>query len=1221
MKKTVVGFASVMLSVLSFGAWYDGPVLKAKVDLGAYGHDEASHRSDPHYISLSESGTYLMVNLNSWAVEGKIPVKAFDVATLLAADGEASDSAIKSWDAVKNLAWKGGAISEKWGVAVVGSGSDGSTTHSVLSLSDGTTGTVDLGRKSDGLAFDAVGNLYGNDSVSGSRNLVVRYAFTALAASGGTFTEKTFPTSLGRIRNVSVYTIGGRTLVFAGEGDSTAGTKGKVIAVDVTDAEWTEYAVVTTALANDIMNVKVSGISAGAPVLHVMTEAGEYAAYQLAADGRSATATALKTLSAADFNALFGTTVASGGFRSLEVTDDGSRAFLTVGQRYTELERTFLYVLRGPAAVVDITKAVRDAGKGSVPKLVIGTAHNTTGVVNAFGESLATANRVFIKEANNAVTWTIAEDFEAGKPIVVTSYTLRRTSYDAGNETENGNSRARAPKHLYLEASFDYDSTSATLNNGTWVALDEQKDLTWGVDEMEKTFPIDSSACGDYRKYRLRVVDTARSGSSSPQCGYQYVKLMGTIGEPLQETECLDYLVADGTAASELTDVTANLDVKVELDLALADDTAQHGIFAFGQSTDANRIRLFHTAEQGWRLDYKGTWGSSNVKATPGRRYKVVVDGPVVTVDGVEVANCGAKQTGAASNPMTLFGTLTDSKFYNFAKVKVWSVKVYDGSGVLRHEFKPVLYRDGGVRLRDQVTGNLYASSTVADRLTADYQAYAGMKDLLKDVENPTIALKEGTLHSGFPVENAFAYEQTQAKRALFDAVRNVIQYDIPDEFNVGAPYVVARYAVLPAVDNGTDSAAPGRTLTRFPTQFELQASKTGTDGSWVTLHKVESGVGPAVIKVGSGYGKIPGSNDYGYNGLSFEIPEGKRGDYRHYRFITSASGSSDTIKVAFQQLKLYGCNDGFDAVYVEPVEYVTENESGTTYFKTGVTPTACDLTVEMTGEFTDVSKTACLFSSRKAWNDRTWSLFLYNGALRLDCGNSSGQASSFKPELNKVYAIKVAQNVLSVDGTQIYTSGSPKDLVPGSELCLLADPTGANGAHFKLKSCRISRGDVVLRDYVAAQCSDGTAGLLDRQNLSDPARLLLSPNQPAVAGDPLDSSIQCRDRAVALTTKLEKGKLPDSPLEFALSGNQRLAAKLYAAMDNAWKGNSPDDWAELVELGDVETGNGTLKIDELPNSGNYRRVKFFVRDDLGDWTSQTQTYKLGGFGMMLIFR
>lgn len=873
----------------------------------------------------------------------------------------------------------------------------------------------------------------------------------------------------------------------------------------------------------------------------------------------------------------------------------------------------------GPADVVDITKAVRDAGKGSVPKLVIGTAHNTTGVVNAFGESLTTANRVFIKEANNAVTWTIAEDFEAGKPIVVTSYTLRRTSYDAGNETENGNSRARAPKHLYLEASFDYDSASATLNNGTWVALDEQKDLAWGADEMEKTFPIDSFSRGDYRKYRLRVVDTGRSGSSSPQCGYQYVKLTGTIGEALQVTKDLDYLVTDGTAASELADVTANLDVKVELDIALMDDATQHGIFAFGQSADANRIRLFHTAEQGWRLDYKGKWGSSSVKATPGRRYKVVVDGPVVTVDDVEVANCGTKQTGAASNCMTLFGTLTDSKFYNFAKVKVWSVKVYNGSGELLHAFKPVLYRDGGVRLCDQVTGKLYASSTRVNRLTADYQAYAGMKDLLKDVENPTITLVEGTLHSGFPVEKVFSSGQTNSDRALFDAAYNVVQYDIPDAFNVGAPYVVARYGIVPAVDNENTPAGKNRTLTRFPTQFELQASKTGADGSWVTLHKVTSGVGPALITAGSDYVVATGSY-YGYNGLSFEVPEEKRGDYRHYRFITFASGSSDTIKVAFQQLKLYGYNDGFDAAYVEPVEYVTESASGSAFFKTGVTPTACDLTVEMTGEFTDVSKTACLFSSRKAWNDRTWSLFLYNGALRLDCGNASGQVSSFKPELNKVYAIKVAQNVLSVDGTQIYTSGSSEGLVPGSELCLLADPTGANGAHFKLKSCKISRGDEVLRDYVAAQDGKGTAGLLDRQNLSEPAQLLAS-NPPAVAGAALDASIQGRDRAVTLTTEVEKGKLPNGPLTFALNGNQRLAAKLYAALDHAWKGNAPDGWAELVELGDVETGSGTLTIDKLSNPNRYTRVKFFVRDGLGDWTSQTQTYKIGGFGLAIIIR
>ena len=74
----------------------------------------------------------------------------------------------------------------------------------------------------------------------------------------------------------------------------------------------------------------------------------------LAADGRSATATPLKTLSAADFNALFGTSVASGGFRSLEVTDDGEYAFFVMGQRYSGSATTELKIVTSPG-MYDVT--------------------------------------------------------------------------------------------------------------------------------------------------------------------------------------------------------------------------------------------------------------------------------------------------------------------------------------------------------------------------------------------------------------------------------------------------------------------------------------------------------------------------------------------------------------------------------------------------------------------------------------------------------------------------------------------------------------------------------------------------------------------------------------------------------------------------------------------------------------------------------------------------
>ena len=330
--KRLILLAAAAFGSVASGAWYDNPVVKATVDVG-YPNNGA------HYMNMSEDGAYLMLNLHS--SNDAYPVQLYSTAELKAASGTVSNLKLGQVFATKLLGpgtynWKGGAISSRLGLMLPGSGQN--TTYATLAVpadswaKDGnafvTTGLADGG--ADGLDFNASGTkLYANRYASGSRNLLCVYSTANLKSTHTLALEKTVTTNCKRIRNLSVYSIAGRDLVYFGEGDVATGAK-SVYVYDATENQ--VYALITDAarISADVMNVKVSGASTSTPKLYVQLDSGALYVYALAENGRSVkSSTPVKAFAARQVAALCGMSALPSApkFRNFEVTDDGECAF------------------------------------------------------------------------------------------------------------------------------------------------------------------------------------------------------------------------------------------------------------------------------------------------------------------------------------------------------------------------------------------------------------------------------------------------------------------------------------------------------------------------------------------------------------------------------------------------------------------------------------------------------------------------------------------------------------------------------------------------------------------------------------------------------------------------------------------------------------------------------------------------------------------------------
>ena len=312
-------------------AWWLNPSVKYCANTGCTD-------SDPHYMNKDEGDQYLFIPL--FSSNPSRPGKLYSIPALIAAASSNDVSPIASGtpnDLYGN--WKGGAISDALLRLVPGNGVPGSVTYfASLPLTapwtKDTTGFAITNNPSawgmDGMDFSHTSEfLFSNIYNSGYRNKIVKWSVINLNATGLAFVTNTvFDSSLTRIRNISNYYIGGKDLVFYGEGETTAaGVYGKVCVYDPSTG--TETALVSGldrgSADTDIMNVKVGGIGLGQMHLYVETNNGALRIYNLNSDGKSV-GDLVRSFTSAQVRALLHNATFS-IMRSFEVTNDEKIAF------------------------------------------------------------------------------------------------------------------------------------------------------------------------------------------------------------------------------------------------------------------------------------------------------------------------------------------------------------------------------------------------------------------------------------------------------------------------------------------------------------------------------------------------------------------------------------------------------------------------------------------------------------------------------------------------------------------------------------------------------------------------------------------------------------------------------------------------------------------------------------------------------------------------------
>lgn len=310
--------------------WYVSPRVVTAVATGYAG------TTAPHYMNKSADDKYLAIPLN-YTVDA--PIQLYRIPDLVSHGATAANlaQAQVSTTMLGTFARpKGCAVSSSW--VLPGNADNHSysalSTSSTVSWATGSTAlslSLQDGVIADGLDFSSDGtSLYANDL--STRNVIRRYTVGTLTQGATLTQERSFTSALTRLRNLSVYKIAGKDMLYFGEGDSSAATAGKVYVVDTTAGSWAESLLVDTGHAGDIMNVKISNSATDEPKLYVAFDDGTLLIYGLNADGMSG-ATQVKEVSPDQTAALCGLSSkpATMKFRNFEVTDDASYAFFLYG--------------------------------------------------------------------------------------------------------------------------------------------------------------------------------------------------------------------------------------------------------------------------------------------------------------------------------------------------------------------------------------------------------------------------------------------------------------------------------------------------------------------------------------------------------------------------------------------------------------------------------------------------------------------------------------------------------------------------------------------------------------------------------------------------------------------------------------------------------------------------------------------------------------------------
>ena len=315
------------------GAWWQNPSLKYTEDTGAV-HEGGG----PHFMNTDESDQYLFFPSGFYPSEAGVLYRVRDLVNATSAgqvDPIASTApetfyGADSWDD----AWRGGGLSDDLGRILPGNYHTNRNTS--LPLTPPWTKDVNVFTiTNDGAPLSISALDFSHDSTrlyssvyraapDTDTGKLYEWNVGSLRGNGiGLTSNAVLTTSVAYIENPSVYYIGGKDLVYYGEGDQG----GKACVYDTVAGS--ETVLINSGLpsgsqSNAIMNVKVGGVGLGQMHLYVQLDGGSLYIYPLNADGKSVGALA-KSFTASELQDLLGATWTY--MRCFEVMNDETHAF------------------------------------------------------------------------------------------------------------------------------------------------------------------------------------------------------------------------------------------------------------------------------------------------------------------------------------------------------------------------------------------------------------------------------------------------------------------------------------------------------------------------------------------------------------------------------------------------------------------------------------------------------------------------------------------------------------------------------------------------------------------------------------------------------------------------------------------------------------------------------------------------------------------------------
>ena len=758
MKTQLVTILAALMSAAAClnasAAWYDDPSIIKKVPLAV----NASGTVDPHFMNKSEDDSLLLVNLQ--ASGDNAPTVLIDMKALADKSTAVEDIAIRQPVAKPSdgygAQWKGGAVSAKLGIALMGSGLSSETC--ALTTGDGKwvkgAGLLPLstsnGMKTDGLDFSADSSfVYSTEYDGGDRGKIAQWTYDK--ANGRLVFVKDFQTSLTRIRNISVYTVNGKELVYCGEGIGTSAAA-KVVAIDVSGDTWMETVVSTgiAGLTGDITNVKLSNENDANPVMYVLCDSGKLAVCRLASDGLAVSET-VKTFDAAALHALAGGTTTA-KFRNFEVTKDGKTAFLVnridahnanlcvlaasayIESDGTQFMNTGYYV--GPQTKIEFDYAIANWAETSdyfQMRLLDNNASNKGGMQATVYVAGSTAENYSLGIAMG--------DRTAGQSL---SGVWTRSECTSGVKSEYCDSNRRMitidepNKLMSISENGEVVWTSQRKTAATMTAI-------WPLGIFGRPTNAQGRAC-DYpariRVYGLKIYEAGELVRNySPVVKSGIAGLLDSITDTfLYDTRYSDYgtfatggdiptidddpyVESDGTSAINLG-VVASPRLKIEVDFAMteidpgAGNDYQQRIF--GEDSDGNkpRISIYVNAPRNIAIAAGDGWNAASTGLQANfDRHKVIIDNLAlrnaymtgVTTNWYGYGSTVADLTKCATRPLALFGNTNNddgSAFNRLAKAKVYGCRIWFG-GVLVRDLAPRCI-NGVAGFEDLVSGDFF---------------------------------------------------------------------------------------------------------------------------------------------------------------------------------------------------------------------------------------------------------------------------------------------------------------------------------------------------------------------------------------------------------------------------------------------------------------------------------------------------------------------------------